>query len=56
MGVRCRVKGVTYELLSDEVFLEAAAKALPELERFHREFVTAEGVPDKENQTTLFAH
>jgi hypothetical protein len=56
MSVRCRVKGVTYELLNDKVFLESAAKALPELERFHREFVTAEevaGAPNDHRQQEL---
>jgi hypothetical protein len=43
MGVRCRVKGVTYELLTDDAFIEAATRAIPELERFHQEFEAAKG-------------
>jgi len=42
MDVRCAVKGVTYDMLTDPHFLEAAAKALPELQkRFHKEFDAA---------------
>ncbi len=42
MDVRCVVKGVTYDMLTDPDFLGAAAKALPELQqRFHKEFDAA---------------
>lgn len=43
MTVRCKVKGVTYELLTDEAFVAAATNVLPELERFHNEFEAAKG-------------
>ena len=38
MTVRWQFKGVTYEMLSDPKFMDAAMKAFPELERFHEEF------------------
>lgn len=43
MRVSSVFKGVTYELLSDPDFLAAATQAIPELERFHREFKAVEG-------------
>ena len=47
MKVRCVFKGVTYELLKNSEFLQAATKAIPDLKRFHKEFEAAEGVtPD----------
>jgi hypothetical protein len=42
MKVQCRFKGVTYESLSDKGFIDAATKAIPELQRFHEEFLAAE--------------
>jgi hypothetical protein len=41
MRVQWRFKGVTYELLGDGKFLEAAVKQIPELVRFHEEFDAA---------------
>lgn len=42
MKVSCRFKGVTYDLLNDRDFIEAALKAVPELgDRLHSEVVAA---------------
>jgi hypothetical protein len=46
MSVRCTFKGVTYELLNEPDFIEAATRAIPELERFHQEFEAATQAPD----------
>lgn len=46
MRVRYKVKGVTYELLTDKAFIEAAIHVIPELEWFHREFMAAGEVPE----------
>jgi hypothetical protein len=45
MKVRVAFKGVTYDLLNDEDFRAAAAKAVPELgEKLHAEFDAAKGL------------
>ena len=41
MEVHLRFKGLTYETLSDESFLEAAGKAGLDVERLHEEFNAA---------------
>jgi hypothetical protein len=44
MKVHCAFKGVTYELLNDPAFREAASEAIPELgDRLHSEFDAAQG-------------
>ena len=44
MEVRVVFKGVTYELLSDKEFLDAAQKAIPELTKLYEEFDAAKAV------------
>jgi len=41
MEVRCMVKGATYDMLTDQAFLDAATDVLPELGKFHKEFDAA---------------
>ncbi len=41
MSVTCRYKGVTYELLTDPVFIERARAAFPDLPRLHDERIAA---------------
>lgn len=52
MKVRCVFKGVTYELLNDPDFIEAATRAIPELERFHTEIDAAEAKKEPSGQTS----
>lgn len=47
MEVRLVFKGVTYELLCNTEFLEAAQKAIPELTKFYEEFDAAKAVEKK---------
>ncbi|MBI5445713.1 MAG: hypothetical protein HY900_31415 [Deltaproteobacteria bacterium] len=54
MEVKLVIKGVTYELLKDKDFLEAVAKALPEMKTFYDERLAAEGTSPK--QASLSFH
>lgn len=51
MKLKVVFKGVTYELLSDEKFMEAARKALPGLPELHIEYQAARA---KRQRSTLF--
>lgn len=47
MHLHYAFKGVTYELLTNEKFLAAAAKAVPEMQQFHDEFLAARATSDQ---------
>ena len=54
MKVRCIFKGVTYELLNDPDFIDAATRAIPELEQFHQEFEAAKQAREPAGVSSLF--